>query len=289
MEFWMLQILPGISECVQTGAVAAAVDYDAIGIAAAVVGTTGLIIGILLGVAGRLLAVKVNEKELAVRELLPGNNCGGCGFPGCDGLAKAIADGEAPAGRCPVASAEAKAQIAELMGNSPEESARQVAYVHCFGTCEKTEYKYNYYGLHDCRKLALIPGHGVKQCEFGCMGYGSCVKECQFDAIHIVNGVAVVDKEACVACGKCIAVCPNHLITLVPYEAKCAVGCSSEEKGKAVKEACTAGCMACGLCARLCETGAITMENNLPHIDYEKCTGCGICAEKCVQKCIKLC
>ncbi len=245
MEFWMLQILPGISECVQTGAVAAAVDYDAIGIAAAVVGAAGLIIGILLGVAGRLLAVKVNEKEPAVRELLP--------------------------------------------GKSPEESARQVAYVHCFGTCEKTEYKYNYYGLHDCRKLALIPGHGVKQCEFGCMGYGSCVKECQFDAIHIVNGVAVVDKEACVACGKCIAVCPNHLITLVPYEAKCAVGCSSEEKGKAVKEACTAGCMACGLCARLCETGAITMENNLPHIDYEKCTGCGICAEKCVQKCIKLC
>lgn len=266
----------------------AAVNYKAIGIAAAVVGTVGLLIGILLGAAGKFLFVPVDEKEIAVRELLPGNNCGGCGFPGCDGLAKAIANGEAPVNQCPVASAEAKAQMAELMGQSLEEGVKQTAFVKCSGTCEKAEYKYNYYGLHDCRKMALIPGHGQKQCESGCMGYGSCVKECQFDAIHIVNGVALVDKERCVACGKCVKVCPNHLIELVPYDAKCVVGCSSHEKGKAVKDACTAGCLACGLCAKLCEAGAITMENNLPRIDFEKCTGCGTCAQKCVQKCIVL-
>lgn len=266
----------------------AAVSVKAIGTAALIVGVVGLLIGVLLGVAGKFLAVPVDEKEVAVRELLPGNNCGGCGFPGCDGLAKAIANGEAPVSQCPVASADAKAQMAELMGQSLEDAVKQVAFVHCAGTCEKSEYKYNYYGIHDCRKLALIPGHGDKACEFGCMGYGSCVKECQFDAIHIVNGVAVVDKDACVACGKCIKVCPNGLISLIPYEAKTAIGCASKEKGKAVKDACAAGCAGCGLCAKVCEAGAITMENNLPQFDYEKCNGCGKCAEKCVQKCIVL-
>ena len=270
----MFQSLLQTSACV-------AIDGKAIGIAAAVVGIVGLLIGVLLGVAGKFLSVPVDEKEVAVRELLPGNNCGGCGFPGCDGLAKAIANGEAPVSQCPVASGEAKAQMAELMGQTLEEGTKQVAFVKCSGTCEKTEYKYNYYGIHDCRKLALIPGHG-------CMGYGSCVKECQFDAIHIVNGVAVVDKDACVACGKCIKVCPNGLISLIPYEAKSAVACNSKEKGKAVKEACAAGCAGCTLCAKVCEAGAITMENNLPQIDYEKCNGCGKCAEKCVQKCIVL-
>lgn len=264
----------------------AAISVKSVVVATVVVGGVGLLIGVLLGIAGKLLAVPVDEKEIAVRELLPGNNCGGCGFPGCDGLAKAIANGEAPVGQCPVASSEAKAQMAQVIGASAEEGVKQVAFVHCAGTCDKAEYKYYYHGLHDCRKLALIPGHGEKQCEYGCMGYGSCVKECQFDAIHIVNGVAVVDKEACVACGKCIKVCPNQLISLVPYEAKTAVVCNSKEKGKLVKDACVAGCAACGLCAKICEAGAIVMEDNLPKFDYEKCNGCGKCAEKCVQKCI---
>lgn len=277
-----------IQSLTETVPVFAAVSVKAIGTAALIVGVVGLLIGVLLGVAGKFLAVPVDEKEVAVRELLPGNNCGGCGFPGCDGLAKAIANGEAPVSQCPVASADAKAQMAKLMGQSLEDAVKQVAFVHCAGTCEKSEYKYNYYGIHDCRKLALIPGHGDKACEFGCMGYGSCVKECQFDAIHIVNGVAIVDKDACVACGKCIKVCPNGLISLIPYEAKTAIGCASKEKGKAVKDACAAGCAGCSLCVKVCEAGAITMENNLPQFDYEKCNGCGKCAEKCVQKCIVL-
>lgn len=287
MEQMIFQSLSGLTASVPQ-AVAAAVNYKAIGIAVAIVGIVGLLIGILLGVAGKFLEVPVDEKEVAVRELLPGNNCGGCGFPGCDGLAKAIANGEAPVSQCPVASASAKAQMAEVVGASVEEGVKQVAFVRCSGTCEKTEYKYNYYGLHDCRKLALIPGHGEKQCEFGCMGYGSCVKECQFDAIHIINGVAVVDKDACVACGKCSKVCPNNLISLIPYEAKSAVACASREKGRAVKDACAAGCVGCGLCAKVCEAGAIAMENNLPQMDYEKCNGCGKCVEKCVQKCMVL-
>ena len=252
--------------------------------AAAVMGITGLAVGLLLGAAGIKFAVEVDEKEIKVREQLPGNNCGGCGYAGCDALAKAIAAGEAPVNGCPVGGDPVGAEIGKIMGVSMEKTERMAAFVKCSGTCDKTEVKYKYYGVYDCKKLALIPGHGEKKCSYGCMGYGSCVRACQFDAIHIVNGVAKVDKEKCKACGKCVAECPNHLIELIPYNAKHAVQCSSQDKGKAVKEVCQAGCLGCGLCVRQCEAGAITLENNIAHIDQSKCTGCGKCAEKCPVK-----
>lgn len=254
--------------------------------AAAVIGITGLLVGLLLGVAAKKFAVEVNEKEILVREQLPGNNCGGCGFAGCDALAKAIAAGEAPVNACPVGGAPVAKEIGAIMGVSSEEKERMTAFVKCSGTCDKTTLKYNYYGVYDCKKLALIPGHGNKKCEHGCMGYGSCVRVCPFDAIHVVNGIAEVDKEKCKACGKCVAECPNHLIELVPYKAKHMVKCSSKDKGKAVKDACAVGCLGCGLCVKQCEFGAIVLENNVAHIDQSKCTGCGKCAEKCPAKVI---
>lgn len=263
-------------------------DIQAIIIATAVVAVVGLIIGFLLGVAGEKLSVEVDEKEVAVRQELPGNNCGGCGYAGCDGLAKAIAAGEAPVNGCPVGGAPVAEKISAIMGVEAGNEVKKVAFVKCAGTCDKTKIKYNYYGIHDCRKLALIPGRGDKACSYGCLGYGSCVKECQFDAIKIVDGVAVVDKEKCVACGKCAKACPNHLIEIIPYDATCKVSCSSNDKGKAVKQVCDAGCIGCMMCTKVCESGAITVENNLAHVDYEKCTHCGKCAEKCPVKIIRV-
>lgn len=250
-------------------------------IATSVLGGTALIIGIMLGIAGEKLQVEVDEKELKVRELLPGNNCGGCGYPGCDGLASAIAKGEAEVNSCPVGGTNVANKISEVMGVVLEEKEKKVAFVRCGGTCDKSKKKYNYYGIQDCRKAVIAPGGGDKACSYGCLGYGSCVNECLFDAIHIVDGIAVVDKEKCVACGKCISICPNNLIELIPDSAEYRVQCVSNDKGKDIKKVCEAGCIGCTLCTRVCETGAITVENNLAKIDYNKCVNCGKCADKC--------
>lgn len=261
-------------------------DFFSVIIATIVVAVVGLIIGLLLGFAGEKLKVEVDEREIAVRQELPGNNCGGCGYAGCDGLAAAIAKGEAPANACPVGGAAVAAKISEIMGVDASDTVKTTAFVRCAGTCDKTKIKYNYYGVHDCRNLALTPGGGDKACPAGCLGYGSCVKECKFGALSIVNGVAVVDKEKCVSCGKCVKACPKKLIEIIPYEASSKVACSSNDKGRDVKQVCDAGCIGCGMCARVCESDAVVIENNLAKIDYSKCTHCGKCAQKCPVKII---
>lgn len=255
-------------------------------IATVLVGGTGLLIGLFLGVSGKKFAVEVDETEVAVREELPGNNCGGCGYPGCDGLAAAIAKGEAPVNACPVGGAPVADKIAAIMGQEVGESVRMTAFVKCTGDCEETTVNYKYSGVEDCDMLGFVPGGGPKACNHGCLGYGSCVKACQFDAIHIVNGIAVVDKEACKACGKCVAACPKQLIELIPYEQKVMVGCNSKDKGKAVTSACKVGCIGCKKCEKGCPAGAITVTDNVAHIDYEKCTNCGACKDLCPRKVI---
>ncbi len=255
-------------------------------LAAAVVGILGILIGVFLGIASEKFEVETDEKELLIRNELPGNNCGGCGYAGCDALAKAIAEGEAGVGDCPVGGPDVAARIGAIMGVDGGTSEKKVAFVKCKGTCDKTKVQYNYYGIDDCKKATVVPGRGDKACTYGCMGYGSCVKACAFDAIHVVDGIAVVDKEKCVACGMCVSACPNNLIDLVPYKAETLVQCNSHDKGKDVKVKCEVGCIGCTICVKQCEFDAIHMENNLAVIDYDKCTNCRKCAEKCPVKVI---
>ena len=251
-------------------------------IAAAVVGIVGIVIGVLLGIASEKFKVEVDEKEILVRAELPGNNCGGCGYAGCDALAKAIAEGKAKVDQCPVGGAPVGEKIAAIMGVEAGSAEKKVAFVKCKGTCDKATVKYNYYGIDDCHKIAdAVPGGGSKGCNYGCLGSGSCVKACPFDAIHIVNGIAVVDQEACKACGKCVAKCPRHLIELVPYDKQTRVACSSHAKGKAVTTACELGCIGCKKCEKNCPSEAIIVTDFCAHIDYNKCTGCGKCKEVC--------
>lgn len=257
-------------------------------LATVIVGGTGLFIGIFLGLADKKFAVEVDEKEEAILGVLPGNNCGGCGYPGCSGLAAAIAAGEAPVNACPVGGAPVGAKVAEIMGQEAAEQVHEVAYVKCAGTCDKAKTDYEYQGVSDCIMVNMMQNGGPKTCNYGCIGEGTCVKACPFDAIHIVDGVAVVDKEKCKACGKCIAVCPRHLIELIPYEQKHMVQCSSQDKGKDVMAACAVGCIGCRMCAKVCPAEAITVENNIAHIDSTKCVNCGACAEKCPKKIIRI-
>lgn len=250
-------------------------------LAAAIVGGTGLLLGLFLGVADKKFKVEVDEKEQLVREQLPGNNCGGCGYAGCDAMAKAIAQGEAPVDGCPVGGAPVAGRIAAIMGQEAGESVPMVAFVKCAGTCEKAKEKYNYYGVTDCEMMEFVPAGGPKTCQYGCLGYGTCEKVCQFDAIHVIEGVAVVDKEKCKACGKCVERCPRGLIELVPYDNRFLVRCASKDKGKQVMQACEAGCIGCRKCQKECPAGAVTVEGNIAHIDTEKCTNCGTCASVC--------
>lgn len=254
-------------------------------IATLVVGVIGLLIGIALVATGKKFYVEVDERETAVRECLPGNNCGACGYAGCDAVAAAIVKGEAPVNACPAESAEMVEKIGQIMGVQAEESVKKVAFVRCAGTCGATAEKCNYIGIHDCRS-AVLSGISVWECDYGCLGFGSCVSACAMDAIHVEEGVAVVDREKCIGCGQCVKACPKGLIELIRVDKKVAVRCFNKDKGAAVKNVCTAGCIGCKLCMKQCEEDAILVERNVAHIDYDKCVGCGKCAEKCPSKII---
>jgi Na+-translocating ferredoxin:NAD+ oxidoreductase RNF subunit RnfB len=256
-------------------------------VAAGVIGGVGILVGLLLGKASRVFRVEENETEQAVREVLPGNNCGACGYPGCDGLAKAIAEGQAPTNACPVGGPAVAEKVAAILGGGSEQpTERNVAFVHCKGDCDKAKDVYQYVGPEVCSIAVNTPNGGPKACTYGCLGYGECKSVCEFDAISMVDGIAVVDPEKCVACGKCVATCPRHLISLVPAGKTHHISCSSHDKGLDVKKACTVGCLGCTLCVKQCPKDAIEMNNNLPVIDYEKCVNCGACAAKCPAKSI---
>lgn len=254
--------------------------------AVAIVSVVGIFVGLFLGVAGIIFKVEVDEREEAVLSALPGNNCGGCGYAGCSGLAAAIVKGEAAVNACPVGGESVGNKIADVMGMEAQASVRMTAYVACQGSCDRARSNYDYVGAQDCRMMSFVPGGGPKSCRSGCLGYGTCAAVCPFDAIRVQDGVAVVDREACKACGKCVAVCPRHLISMIPYQAKLAVACSSSDKGPETMKVCQVGCIGCGICVRNCPSQAVSVTDFHAVIDQEKCKSCGLCAEKCPKKAI---
>lgn len=242
----------------------------------------GAIAAIILTLAAKFMAVPVDETAVAVREALPGANCGACGYAGCDDYAAALAadpKNVAP-NLCVPGGATSSSKIAEILGVDSGSATPVVARVRCSGITEKAKEDMEYQGFKSCQASKLFfNGHGA--CKFGCMGYGDCVAACKFDAIHVCNGVAVVDREACVGCGACAKACPNSLIEIVPKTARVFVGCSSCDSGKDTRAVCEVGCIACKLCEKECKFDAIHVENNHAVIDPEKCKNCGMCAKKC--------
>ncbi len=243
-------------------------------------GGLAVFFGIVLTYASKKFAVEADPKVEQIRFLLPGANCGGCGYAGCDALAESIANGSASVSACPVGGAELAIKIADIMGVEADNSEKMVARVLCGGDKDKAKDKYIYQGIEDCKAAEMLSG-GSKGCRFGCTGLGTCEKVCPFDAIHVINGVAVVDEEKCTACKKCIEACPKRIISLVPISKKVRVLCKNTDKGKAVMEVCKAGCIGCQRCVKACKFDAMKFENNLAFIDYDKCTNCMACVEVC--------
>ncbi|AEE96355.1 RnfABCDGE type electron transport complex subunit B [Mahella australiensis] len=249
-------------------------------------GGLGLIFGAILAFASSRFAVEKDPRVDEVREALPGANCGACGYPGCDGLAAAIVAGKAPVNACTVGGAASAEKIGAIMGVEAQAGEKQVARVLCQGDLEAAAQKYKYVGIESCAAANALGG-GSKACGYGCLGFGDCVKACPFDAIDIVNGVAIVDEKRCTGCTICVAACPKGIIQMVPQSKRVVILCASLDKGKLVRGYCKVGCIACNICVRKCPENAIVLENNLAHIVYDKCTNCAECVDKCPASTIK--
>lgn len=249
-------------------------------------GGVGLLLGALLALASKLFAVEKDERAEAINEVLPGANCGSCGFAGCGAYAEAVSKGEAQINCCSPGGQSVADSIAEIMGVKSEAVQEKIAIVFCNGTQDVAYEKYEYAGNPDCLSVSKTQGGGPKACTYGCLGYGTCISVCSRDAISIENGIAVIDREKCGGCGECALVCPKQLIKIVPKSITYYVKCQSCDKGAAVKDKCSVGCIGCKICEKECPAEAIKVVNNCAVIDYEKCISCGLCAEKCPKKII---
>lgn len=256
-------------------------------IAAAILGAIGLLGGILLAVVSTLCDKgENNEKAIAIREALPGANCGACGFAGCDGYAEAVANGSAQPNLCAPGGKDTALKLSEILGVEVV-AVEKVAIVSCNGCTDNVDTKFDYVGIKSCAAAAAVLG-GPSACRYGCIGFGDCVAACSFNAISVTDGLARVDNTLCGGCGSCAAVCPKEVIKITPKLKSAKLLCNNTQKGADAKKACKTACIGCGLCAKKCESGAITVENFLAQIDPEKCNACGKCIDACPQKIISI-
>ncbi len=251
------------------------------------VGALGLAFGLMLAFFAKKFAVSVNPLVQEVERILPGANCGACGFPGCSGLAEKIASGEAPVNACPVGGPRIWAELSKLLGQESGSWEARRALLLCQGGKGTAQVAAEYEGVADCKASHILPT-SFKGCRFGCLGLGNCVRICPFGAITMdrETGLPVIDWEACTGCGKCVAECPRGIIALVPKKEQVTVACVSPDGPREVRKLCSRGCIKCQLCVRTCPEGAITFENGRIVISREKCTLCGLCMEKCPTHCI---
>lgn len=245
----------------------------------------GLACSVVLAVASKFLSVEEDPRVEAVLEALPGANCGGCGFAGCESYAAAaVRDPNVPADRCCAGGAGTAAKVAALTGKAAGSAEPMVAFRRCAKTEGNVARRYDYAGVPSCTAAKLLGSPDA--CSYSCMGLGDCLRACPFDAMYMAHGVVHVIPAKCMACGNCVRACPNGILEIVPQKARVMVLCSSQDKGKAVSEVCGAGCISCMKCVKECPAKAVKLEGGVIRIDHAACIAFGPdCAEACAEKC----
>lgn len=253
------------------------------------VGGLGLAYGLILAFASKKFYVEIDPKIEKITESLPGVNCGACGLPGCAGYAEGIVNEGMAINLCAPGGADTVKKIAEIMGIEASVKEPQIAVILCqSGGYENTLLRYDYKGIATC-KAAVLLSNGPNYCNFGCVFQNDCIAACKFDAIKIdEKGMRVIIPEKCTGCGACVKACPRNLIKLVSQKQMVHILCSTHDKGPEAKKRCgnSTACIGCTLCVKACPVEAISMQDSLAVIDYEKCISCGLCAAKCPTKAI---
>lgn len=254
-----------------------------------VLGGLGLVLGVFLAYASKKFAVEIDENVEKVIEILPGINCGACGYPGCNGYADGVVLHSADINLCAPGGAEVVSNIAKILGQEVKEGGEKiVARVMCKGDNSKSTKRYDFNVDNKSCAASSIYFGGDKSCVYGCLGYGDCADVCPVDAIEITDkGIAIVDEDKCVSCGKCVKACPKYVIKMVPQKSEYTVFCSSKDKGALSRKVCEVSCIACTLCVKACPVDAIEITGNLAKIDPEKCINCGLCELKCPTNAIQ--
>lgn len=251
-----------------------------------VLGVIGLASAVILYFVAQKFKVEEDTRIDAVAELLPGANCGGCGYPGCRGFAEACVKADTLENMlCPVGGLPVMCKVSEVLGHAVCQATPKIAVVRCNGTCTNRPRTNKFDGAHNCKIAAQLYA-GETNCSHGCLGFGDCVAACQFDAIKInpETGIPEVDEEKCTACGACVKACPKKVIELRNKGVKgrrVFVSCVNKDKGAVARKACSAACIGCGKCQKVCPFGAIKVENNLAYIDFELCRSCRKCVNEC--------
>jgi electron transport complex protein RnfB len=246
----------------------------------------GFVSASVLSVASKLLAVEEDPRLEVVVDALPGANCGGCGFAGCEAYAAAVInDPNTAPNKCCAGGPDVAKRIAELTGKAAGDADPMVAFRRCVKVEGKVAKKFEYFGIMSCAAAKMVQD-GPDACKYSCLGFGDCVRACPFDAMWIEGDLVHISPEKCTSCGTCVRICPNSILELIPRRSRVMVFCSSQDKGKAVKDVCEAGCISCGACIKKCPAQAITLVDERIHIDHKACLAYGpSCGEACVEKC----
>ncbi len=242
-------------------------NFVTVGLSAGTLLAMGIVLSYILGWASRKFYVEVDPRVTAIMDVLPAANCGGCGFVGCSDYAEAVVGADAAVNLCPVGGESCAAAVAGIMGVELTDTLPYRPIVHCGAHTQEKLKRHEYRGEQTCAAANLVSG--VQGCIYGCLGCGDCTRSCNYDAIHIVDGLATVDYDKCIGCQACAKACPRNIITMTPFkfERVLAVACTNKDFGKAVKEVCKVGCIGCKACAKACSL--FTIEDNISSINYE--------------------